>query len=466
MPASSIQLAAEPQLVRRNLLGICSVSLLAALCVLNANYLTRALLGKDQVFSIIYFMAMVITMFAFRFRITKALGPPGLFWVLALLVYLAIATRMGAGIPTAYFLSPQSNLYRLLIAQGITVALALGARHIILLGKMQEALRVLFGLTVMAALTIILVKKFPGILQFVGHQTQDRSAGFFADANRAGQAVCVTASIGFACLVNETGRWKWAIYAGMLLLVPCLFLTYSRSSIIFMAVLVTLQFVISPVLKRKEMILAILALVIAMPIGVSVILNQRASADDVWDQANTEAKKERIESLFRIMSGNFDASDTGHRFVLAAVGIKYFMSNPVIGAGYRKLVKMEEVGAGCHNTFLRLAGEAGIFSVLMFIAAILFTCWSAWICGNPTVKCIVIGYLAMYSCSGMVSHSILTNRLHNVVMGVCIGLLSGALLLRKYEAKQKTLAQRRKDQAMVGLVKPTTLPAPQHATSV
>ena len=445
------------------MVGIVACLCLAALCSTNINFVTRAFLGKDQVFSVLYLMASLVCLFTFQFKVGQALGKPGILWVFAMLFFLALATRMGMGISSAYYLSPSSNLYRLLVAQMITVSMALGMRHILLAGKMQVALRWLFAMTVVAALTVIVTKKAPWLLKFVGHLTQDRAAGFFGDPNRAGQAICVSAAIGFASLVNETSlKWKAMVYAGLLALVPCLFLTYSRSSIIFMVVLVGMQFFISPILKQKETSIAILLVALTIPVGVSYVLNQKASNADAWDQANKSAQKERMESFFRILSGNFDAADTGHRFVLAAAGLNRFASSPIIGIGYQKLVLMDEVGVGCHNTFLRVAGEAGIFAFLIYVGSLIVISIAGWRCGNPAVRCLVLGYVAMYACSCMVSHSILTNRLHNVMMGVCAGFLSATIVVRRQEARQRKLARQQRDRAMVG-IPPTPVPQLQPA---
>ena len=274
MQTPHLQLAAgnniNQPLVRPKMVGIVACLCLAALCSTNINFVTRAFLGKDQVFSVLYLMASLVCLFTFQFKVGQALGKPGILWVFAMLFFLALATRMGMGISSAYYLSPSSNLYRLLVAQMITVSMALGMRHILLAGKMQVALRWLFAMTVVAALTVIVTKKAPWLLKFVGHLTQDRAAGFFGDPNRAGQAICVSAAIGFASLVNETSlKWKAMVYAGLLALVPCLFLTYSRSSIIFMVVLVGMQFFISPILKQKETSIAILLVALTIPVGVS-----------------------------------------------------------------------------------------------------------------------------------------------------------------------------------------------------
>ena len=124
-----------------------------------------------------------------------------------------------------------------------------------MIGRLQPTLRILFGFTVIAALTIVLTKKAPWILQYVGQGTADRSSGFFADPNRAGQAVCMAAAFGFGCLAGETSKLKIFAYAGLLTLVPCLFMTYSRSSIVAMALLVMLQLFISRNAAKARMIL-------------------------------------------------------------------------------------------------------------------------------------------------------------------------------------------------------------------
>lgn len=441
-PAALVpDLASMPPLVKFNSAGAVGFFVLAGLCTTNINFITRAFFGTEQVFSIFYLMACLTVLFAFGFKMSASMGAPGRLWLLATALFLLVSTRAGLGIEKAYFLSPQSNFYRIIVAQVITICCAIGARHMMLRGQMQNTLRVLFAFTVFASLTIILVKQFPEILRFVGEGSQGRASGFFSDANRAGQAVCMTAALGFACLVGEKTRFRLVIYLGLLSLVPCLLLTYSRSSIVFMAILVLMQFFISPIFKRKEMIVGMLVLMIAIPIGISVLLNRRASIVNAKEAADQARQTSRLESLFDLLQGKIDESNTGHRFVVASVGLKYFYRSPIIGAGFRKLTRMPEIGLGCHNTFLRIFGEAGLFVGIIFMASIFYIVWCGWWCPQPEVKCLVIGFMAMYSCACMVSHMLLTNRLANVLMGVCLGFLSAALTLRHHQKKQARMAK-------------------------
>jgi len=208
-----------------------------------------------------------------------------------------------------------------------------------------------------------------------------------------------------------------------------------------MALLVMMQFVISPIMKQKGVLIGILILAAGIPIGVNVVLNRRASHTDAWAAADLKQQQERMQSLFNILSGDFDAGDTGHRGTVAAVGLKYFLRSPIIGAGYRVLVRMPEVNLGCHNTFLRVFGEAGIFAGLLFVGAIVVISLAGWNCPVPEIRCLVIGYMAMYSCSAMVSHSVLANRLTNVALGVCLGFLSAVVVTQRQDARMKKMQQ-------------------------
>jgi|GEM_PF-5803713 len=427
----------ESPLVRKNFAGMLSFFALCALCMTNINFITSAMLGKEQVFSVLYLLACLVILFSFGFKVGQAIGAPGWFWMFGVGIFLAISTRCGFGIDTAYFLSPQSNFYRILIAQMITMCAALGARYMILRGQSQLMLRILFGFMVGAASTILITKFVPQILVFIGAPRQDRSGGFFEDPNRAGQAVCIAAAVGFAALVNETKKWQYPMYAGMAMLIPCLFLTFSRSAIVFLALLMAMQFFISPIFKRKETIIAMLVIGSLMPVGIFVVLAQRASVVDQRSAANVKVKKERMQGLFELLQGKFTERNTGYRTRVGAVGLQYFVDNPVIGAGFRKLVRMPEIGLGCHNTFIRVLGEAGLFAGLTFIGAVFLVAACGWFSPRPEVKCLAIGYMAMYACGCMVSHSMLTNRLTNVMLGIVLGGLSAALTSRKASDRQK-----------------------------
>lgn len=449
----------DSPLVRKNFAGMIAFFALCGLCMTNINFITSAMLGREQVFSILYLLACLVVLFSFQFKISQAIGAPGWFWMFGIGLFLAVSTRCGLGIETAYFLSPQSNFYRILIAQMITMCAALGARYMILRGQSQVMLRILFGFMVLAASTILITKFLPQILVFIGAPRQDRSGGFFEDPNRAGQAVCVAASVGFAALVNETKKWQYPIYLGMAMLIPCLFLTYSRSAIVFLALLVMMQFFISPIFKRKETVIAVLVVASLIPVGIFAVLAQRASVVNQRDAANVEAKKERMQGLFELLQGNFSERNTGYRTRVGAVGLKYFVNNPIIGAGFRKLVRMPEIGLGCHNTFIRVLGEAGLFAGLTFMGAVFLIALCGWFSPRPETKCLAIGFIAMYACGCMVSHSMLTNRLTNVMLGVVLGGLSAALTCRKANDRQqrqqrRMVQQQQRVAAMPGIPQP------------
>lgn len=424
-------------MVKKNVAGSIAFLTLCALCMTNINFVTAAMFNTEQAFSILYLIACLVVLFSFKFKMSGPIGGYGKFYIFAIAVFLIISTRFGMGIDAAFFLSPKSNFYRLIIAQGISVCCAMGARHMILRGKTQVMLRILFAFTVLAASTVLLTKFVPQILVFMGKSSQGRSGGFFEDPNRAGQSVGVAAAIGFACLVNEKSKFKIFVFAGLVLLVPCLFFTYSRSAIVFMALLVVMQFFISPIFKQKETIIGVLLIAAAMPVGVGVVLSRRGSVVDLAEAANLEKQQERMQGLFELMSGDFNEQNTGYRMTVAAVGWKYFRENPVIGAGYRKLIRMPEIGLGCHNTFLRVLGEAGIFGGVIFFAAVMFVGYCGWVSSMAEVRCMVVGFIAMYSCACMVSHTILTERLMNVMMGVCFGALSAALTVKRTEMRKQ-----------------------------
>lgn len=445
---ASAPLAEMPK-PRLNLPGVLGFFMLAALCTTNINFITQALFGTGQVFSVAYFGALLVVLFSFGMKLSLPLGSHGKLWMFAIGLFLVVSTRLGMGIDRSYFTSPQSNLYRTIAAQLITIACALAVRHLYLVGKSQMALRILFFMMTAASLTIVLTHYYPGIYVHLNVGTQGRAGGFFLDPNRAGQACCMTAAFGFATLINETNKFKPFVYAGMVSLIPCVFFTYSRSALIFLSVLVMMQFIISPIMKQKGTLIAILILAVGVPIGIKTVLSQRGSNVNAMDKADLEARQNRMQSLFNILSGNFDDNDTGHRWRVASVGIRYFVRNPVIGAGYRKLVRMEEINLGCHNTFLRIFGEAGLFVGLTFIAAVLSVALAGWRTNVPEVRCLAVGYMAMYSCACMVSHSLLNNRMSNIALGVVLGMISGAVVKKRQAKRERRQQQMMQDAARV-----------------
>ena len=106
----------------------------------------------------------------------------------------------------------------------------------------------------------------------------------------------------------------------------------------------------------------------------------------------------------------------------------------------------------------------------MFLGAVGYTALCGWKSKSPQVKCLVVGYTAAYTAAAMVSHSALTNRLFNVVTGICFGLISGVLTAHIQEARQRqAVALARQQQAIAQMraagPAPTTPPQVGAATA-
>lgn len=447
----------QPAPVRLKKLATFGFFSLCAFAMLNVNFFTRTFLQTEQVLSVFYLLACLLVLFGLRFPIVKSIGRIGLFWLFVMATFLAVSTRLGIGVDSKFLTSLSSDVYRIVTAQLIIVAGAVGARHLYLAGKLQLMLRVCFGLTLLAASTIILAKFIPVLAV---RDMQGRMGGVFTDANAAGHAVTYSAALGFACLVGEkSSTIRLAVFGGLAMLIPCLLLTNSRSSILFMGLLVIAQFFISPLMKRKGMILAIVLLAAGIPIGIKLSLGLQGSVVDRREAINLEVRQDRLESIFRVLRGEMNDSDTGHRFVVGAVGFKYFLDNPVIGAGFAKLLLMPEVGLGCHNTFLRVLGEGGLFCGLLYASAVFFVGLAGWNSKNPSVRCLVVGFIISYACSAMVAHTVLTARIGNVLMGICLGLLTAAATeqLTKSKLRRASLVQQQRSLHAQGAAIPASV---------
>ena len=262
--------------------------------------------------------------------------------------------------------------------------------------------------------------------------------GVFTDANRAGHALCYTAAFGFASLQREKSIFfRIVMFAGLAMLIPALLLTNSRSSIVFMGLLVVLQLGTTSILKQKGTAVAILIIAAGIPVGIGFMLSQQGSHVNIREAKQLESQKDRLESFFRLMRGEISDEDTGHRFVVGMVGLRYFASSPIIGVGFHKLTRMPEVDLGCHNTYIRVLGEGGLFCGLLYAAAIAAIGWVAWKSKMPEARCLGLGFTAMYACSAMVAHTLMTSRISNISMGIVFGLLAAATTLQQRQEKMK-----------------------------
>jgi len=101
---------------------------------------------------------------------------------------------------------------------------------------------------------------------------------------------------------------------------------------------------------------------------------------------------------------------------------------------------MKGVGLGCHNTFIKVLGEAGIFVFLMFVVAAVRFAGDLWkIVGRDLRACMMACGVVLLG-AALATHNFLDDRNHNAMFGVLIGLTAYDRMVRR--RRQSMIAQR------------------------
>jgi len=250
----------------------------------------------------------------------------------------------------------------------------------------------------------------------------ERKGGLFANPNEAGQqANYCLATVLFGILV-----YKRKIILG-LLIAPILyssFITFSKAALIVSVLLLALFvfFGVSNFLKFKTgnriLVVSFLFVIFSTAIVVPSYFNNNILGN------LTVGQKYRIMNTIGLASGKIDARTTSERTVISEIGIKNILKHPIFGSGLGSFHRLKEYGLGVHNSFLMVAGEAGILPFAMFfLFSVLVVLKSFWI-QDPTIKIFFLLVLTvMYLQVFMPTHDALSDRTSNAFLGIIMGFL-------------------------------------------
>ena len=84
----------------------------------------------------------------------------------------------------------------------------------------------------------------------------------------------------------------------------------------------------------------------------------------------------RIEELLAILSGNDDGTEDVSRFILAAAGLEWFKSSPIIGYGIKNFMVLSEKtifeGFYAHNNYIELLVDVGILGLITYYSSYVY----------------------------------------------------------------------------------------------
>ena len=307
------------------------------------------------------------------------------------------------------------------------------ARNAVLSNKAHTLFMICFG-TLMISVLLMFFAKFTGgsiyatetLEKNVKQQYElGRTIGFFTNANQAGMAMTLAAAFGFACLVKT--RRRLLVMTGIMLAGVACVTTYSRSSMLTFAIVAMIQLLTSSVLRNKSVVFAAIFAVAGFTWFVTEGHKSFGTA--------TREQEKRIASFTELASGNFSEENTGHRFMVAQVGLEYWLRKPFFGHGIgngRSLdLGMGVHSLGPHNEFVLILIESGPLGFLTFVIALAAAWYAALRCKVPEVRAVAIACLTVFSCNCLTSHTILTQNYYAAMLGIVFGSLSGAYSLTK-----------------------------------
>ena len=424
-----------------NVIGLaCFVAVLLTVFV-DVNTLTYLVLGSHRIGSPLILLFCLSTYIAFQFRFLTSLGRAGRAFVFGFIVYLLVGSIVRlldfsdvAVYTTAYYLQTIGSSLVILLA------CAVAARSLVLSNRTHLMIWLAFAV-LMITVSLMFVGKFFGASLYALHDIGKnvavqikvgRTIGFFTNPNDAGMAMALTAAVGFACL-KRTRRRLFVISGIVMAGVACVS-TFSRSAMLTFIVVAIMQVLTSSFLRNKSVIFAAVLAVAGFVWFVADGYKQFGQFDLRPDQ------ERRITSFVDLAQGKVDATNTGHRFVVAGVGLRYWLESPLfghgIGTGNFLDLGMGVHALGPHNQFVLLLIEGGLPAFLTFVFALALSWFAAIRCKDPQIRTLAIACLTVFSCNCLTSHNVLTSNYYAAALGIVFGGLSAAAALHKRQLQR------------------------------
>jgi len=445
-PYSSISSAFIPARTEpKKLLGFLAFMLVLLTVLFDINAATYLLMGTTSIGSPLILAACILAYIGFQFRFATSLGRCGIYLVVFYLVYLVFGSVIRLTkfsdltvYQTAYFL----KMYGASVV--IMLATALGSRYVVLAHSFKYLVAIAFSILILQVFAVFSGQVL-GASMYSSNIDESskkilesgRAFGLFANPNTTGMAMAMTIAIGFSLLI-ETKRLRVVVAACMALALIATVLTYSRSSVFAVIVLMFAQIPISPLVKSKSV--AALSL---MGLGITIwfVLGGYKTTMDL-----NKHQADRMASFGQIVAGDVSDENTGSRFVVAAHGLKYWMKSPIfghgIGEGRRVTLGMRAgEGLGPHNTFISVLIDSGIPGILAFGTALVSIVYAGWRTKHPGIRTLVLGVWVVYICDCMVSHNVVENNLSAALMGMAFGAMAAASQLDKKTRLSKRIVQ-------------------------
>jgi hypothetical protein len=245
-----------------------------------------------------------------------------------------------------------------------------------------------------------------------------RGFGFFANPNEAG--ILSVLGLGLLLATKLPGYQKILCYCVLLMNTT---LTFSKSAMLLFAMVSFVAFLTSSSKVKFRYSFVILGAFIIAAYTAPILYGNLEGV-----------QKQRIDQVLAIATqGEINADTTSSRLELWKIGLEKINDNVLLGNGLGQLHHMKGgisslgVDQGVHNVFLMLWGEAGLFVLMGFIffcCAYLFS-WVTLLKTMPKelLTVTMVSFICLFM-DMMSAHNVLNLRMHNLFLGVSIGLFA------------------------------------------
>ena len=253
-----------------------------------------------------------------------------------------------------------------------------------------------------------------------------RAAGFFVNPNNSGAMIAGLFALWLA--LRERGSIFLTLPIALLVL-PAIFVTFSRGSIVLFLTLTAIIVWRDLWLDRRRKITTI-AVAVAVAVASGFLVGWLSEYDLTPDASM------RLQSL---LGGRFDDASAESRHDSMLDYLERFFASPVAGAGLFGSL-MEVDGRGPHNAFVAAAADLGIVGLLAYAAIVAIGLRSIhrlrWKGPRAQMQLVIVVWLALFS---LFSH----NVFYSAEGAMMIGLLMGSIAARGEKAVQGQTAHGR-----------------------
>ena len=270
-------------------------------------------------------------------------------------------------------------------------------------------------------------------LKSIYHADENRSNGFFGNPNETGLQCNLMLLLAYFMFLND--RIKLPVFLVALGLGAYgAFLTFSKMAIliVIIGVVFFIFYTFSSLGRAKRVVtlrfIGFIVLIFYI-VGFIVVPKFIEFGQSLsWDQ------RKRINDVYNlVVNRKIDKSTTSNRTIVIEEAILLVAKRPFTGYGLHSFStsNLFSAGFGIHNTFIKIVGEAGIFSLFIFLLYLgVLACMS--IIHLPwNYRFFVLGLLLILTLFSFASHTVLSRKFFIPFLGIITALNSMPILYRK-----------------------------------